>query len=518
MTGGTTEWNGTTRRRIGARIGLAVVAVTLLGVGVACGEPEPPPPPPVFSVTTSPPMFPAFDPEIVDYVVRCNGAPVRVVVDAPDDHPTSIEGGPFQTGRLEADVALTAGQALSVLDLSLLRDYSVRCLPSDYPAFTVSGRGQQAEYYLTAPFGFTGWSLTPQYATIFDRNGVPVWWSKTRLNSNFVTLFDNLDLGVVRNDDEPPEARSLLFGNLVQEITADGMPADAVYDNHDLLRLANGNYVFVYNTVTTMDVRGAFPSYSADSGLEAAEVLDHVVVEVQPDGTVVWSWKASDHIAPSEMDPQWEEFVYTSLHPNGYDIYHWNSVEATPTGYVMSYRHLDAIYAVTRDGAGTLEWKLGGSARPESLTPDLDPVFVGGGGFGGQHDARILADGTVSLYDNGTDRGRAPRAVRYRLALNEPVGTGGTATLVEQVSSPTVGSSFCCGSARRLPGGHWLFGFGGTGVIEEVAPTGRIDQPDGTPVFRIEIGDGLLEYRTEPIPQGRLNWWFLRIAMDIANP
>jgi hypothetical protein len=34
MTGGTTD---RTARRIGARIGLALVAVTLLGVGVACG-------------------------------------------------------------------------------------------------------------------------------------------------------------------------------------------------------------------------------------------------------------------------------------------------------------------------------------------------------------------------------------------------------------------------------------------------------------------------------------------------
>lgn len=520
MTGGS---RNRTRTRLGARLGLAVATITLLGVGVACGEPDPPPPPESVSIATTPELFPAFDPEIIDYVVRCDGSPIHVSVDAPSDHPISIDGAPAQTGHLEADVARVEGQAFLVTDESLLRNYSIRCLPYDYPAFTVSGHGEGAEYYLTLPFGLVGFSLTPQYATIFDRNGVPVWWSKTRLPSNFATLFSNLDLGIVRNDDQPPQVRSLLFGNVVQTVTADGMPGSAIYDNHDLLRLDNGHFVFVYNVVTTMDVRGAFPHHSGDSSLASAGVLDHVVVEVEADGTVVWEWRASDHIDPAETDPQWEEQLYAGLHPNGYDLYHWNSIEATPTGYLMSFRHDDAVYAVTRDPGqpddGRVEWKLGGSDRPESLDVVDDPVFTGGGGFGGQHDARRLPDGTVTISDNGTDLSRAPRGVRYRLALDSPVGTGGTATLVEQVSdSGTVGSSFCCGSARRLSDGHWLFGFGGTGVIEEIAPTGRIDQPDGTPVFRIRFSGGPLEYRTEPISEGRLNWWFLRIAMNVANP
>lgn len=522
MTGVSTDRTGTTRRRIGARIGLAVVAVTLLGVAVACGEPEPPPPPPPLSVTTTPPLFPAFDPDVTDYVVRCTGAPVHVVVDAPADHEVAIDRGAFSTGRLEADVAVTEGQAFTVTDLALLSDFRIRCLPYDYPDFTVAGRGEQAEYYLTLPFGISGLSLTPQYATIFDRNGVPVWWSKDRLHSNFATLFDNLDYGVVFNDNQPSEVRSLLTGALVDTVTADTMPAGAIYDNHDLLRLASGNYVFVYNETVTLDVRDAFPSYPGDGGLASAEVLDHVLVEVEPDGTVVWSWRASDHIAPAEMDPQWEVTVHDGLHPDGYDIFHWNSVEATPTGYILSMRHEDAIFAITRDPGqpadGRIEWKLGGSARPESLTISGDPVFTSSH-FGGQHDARLLPDGTVTLFDNGTGLGRPPRGVRYSLALNSPIGTGGTATLVEQVrDSATVPSSFCCGSTRRLPGGNWLFGWGSTGVIQEIAPSGSIGAPDGRSVFRITFQGGPLEYRTEPVAPGRLNWFFLAVAMDLANP
>ncbi len=39
----------------------------------------------------------------------------------------------------------------------------------------------------------------------------------------------------------------------------------------------------------------------------------------------------------------------------------------------MSFRHLDAVYSV-RKIDGSVDWKLGGTARPESLTVLNDPV------------------------------------------------------------------------------------------------------------------------------------------------
>ena len=512
-------------RRVPApRIVVGLAVAVLAGVVVSCGEPDPPPPPPItqVAITTSPGLFPTFSADTIDYVVRCTGAPIHVLVDAPDDHPISIDDQPAATGHLEADVNRTEGQAFQIVDQSLLRAYSVRCLPYDYPNFTVSGHGQQAEYYLTAPFGL-GLPLSPEYITIFDRNGVPVWWSKTRQPVNFATRFSDGNLGLVRFDDQPSEVFSLLPPVTVRQVASNAQPPGAIYDNHDVLLLPNGHYVYVYNYRRTMDASGAFPSHTDDTSLHNATVLDHVLVEIDARGNPVWSWDAADHIAPSEMDPQWEHDVYTGLDPDGYDVFHWNSVEATPSGFLLSFRHLDAVFAITKDPGqgddGEVEWKLGGSPRAESLTVAADPVFSGASHFGGQHDARRLSDGTITLYDNGSGLGRAPRGVRYRLALNSPVGTGGTATLIEQVSdSADVPSSFCCGSARRLPGGNWLFGFGGTGVIAEVASTGDLNRPDGTVVFRIVYDAPVVEYRTEPIQAGALNWFVLRLSMDAQNP
>ena len=76
------------------------------------------------------------------------------------------------------------------------------------------------------------------------------------------------------------------------------------------------------------------------------------------------------------MDPQWySQYITGGSAP--YDVYHWNSVDYTGTGFLLSFRHLDAVYDIDQ-ASGNILWKLGGSARPESLTVLNDPVFAGG--------------------------------------------------------------------------------------------------------------------------------------------
>jgi hypothetical protein len=83
-----------------------------------------------------------------------------------------------------------------------------------------------------------------------------------------------------------------------------------------------------------------------------------------------------------------------------------------------------------------------------------------------------------------------------------------TATLVEQVADPDlVPSSFCCGSARKLPRGDWAFGWGGTDTISEMTPT-------GDRVFQLEFTSGPIIYRATPIAEGQVDRDALRAAMD----
>ena len=188
-----------------------------------------------------------------------------------------------------------------------------------------------------------------------------------------------------------------------------------------------------------------------------------------------------------------------------YDAYHWNSIEATPTGYLLSFRHLDAVVNIDRD-SGDIVWKLGGTTTPQSLTVLDDPVFTGGSHFGGQHDARLLDDGTVTLFDDGTNLGRAPRGVRYQI---DPGAR--TATMLEQQTDSVAPGAFCCGSARRLAGGNWVFGWGSTNSVSEVTNT-------GARVFLLQLAEGSLVYRAIPVEFGVLSREALRAGMDAQYP
>jgi hypothetical protein len=217
----------------------------------------------------------------------------------------------------------------------------------------------------------------------------------------------------------------------------------------------------------------------------------------------VWSWRASDHIGIDETTAHWR----TAQVGGAYDPFHWNAVELTGDGVILSMRHDDAIYKVDRD-TGAIEWKLGGSPTPESLTVVGDPVFGagGGGGFGGQHDARLSGD-TLTLYDNGSMRARPPRGVTYRLDL-----AARTATLVNTVDLAAEPSSRCCGTFRRLFGGNHVTAWGGNA---DGAPDFTETTGGDALVFELNFtGAGIFTYRVTPVVGGVWSRDALRAGMD----
>jgi hypothetical protein len=225
----------------------------------------------------------------------------------------------------------------------------------------------------------------------------------------------------------------------------------------------------------------------------------------------VRQWFASDHIPLTEIPAAWcSTIVNGPVGGTVYDVYHVNSAEAAGSDYVMSFRHLDAAYRV-RGADGSVVWKLGGTPRPESLTILNDPEFVSGSGFGGQHDARVLNDGSVTVFDNGFHPDpalrHAPRAVRYAIDANAR-----TASLLEQIRDPAnLPPAGCCGSARKLATGNWLVSWGGTNMISELTPS-------GTRAFNLRYQNGPFSYRSHPVLPGVMSRATLREGMDAQFP
>ena len=206
---------------------------------------------------------------------------------------------------------------------------------------------------------------------------------------------------------------------------------------------------------------------------------------------------------------RWGTEEVSNVHLGGpYDIVHLNSIQPDGNGIIASFRHTDAIYRIKRNSAGDIDWKLGGAPDSHSLKIIGDPLAPNS--FGGQHDARRLPDGTVTVFDNGTDLGQPPRVTRWKIDTRKR-----TATLVQSFGDSRIAASPCCGSARRLTGGHWVVSWGGTSLATETDASGH---PLLTFDFGQTSGTDNFAYRVLPISPGTVSAAALRAAMNAMHP
>jgi hypothetical protein len=288
-----------------------------------------------------------------------------------------------------------------------------------------------------------------------------------------------------------------LGGSTVRRLAAVGVPTDF----HEIQQLPNGHFLLdAYRPRHGVDLRPY-------GGPASATVYDAEIQEITPSGHRVWRWSSRGHIGLAETQQWWPTLnEIQNRKPaadRAYDVVHLNSIAKDGDGLVISARHTDAVYRIDR-ATGRVDWKLGGTHTPQSLSIAGDPQY-GSTTFGGQHDARVLPDGTLTVHDNGNNRSRPPRVVRYGIDAGAR-----TATLLEQLTDPDVPKSQWGGSTRKLPGGNWVTSWGGKPFVTEMTPSG--DQ-----VFRLVLTHSS-SYRTFPVPFGTLGAARLRAAMDAMHP
>jgi hypothetical protein len=186
---------------------------------------------------------------------------------------------------------------------------------------------------------------------------------------------------------------------------------------------------------------------SALGGRKDGIVEDNVIQEIDVEtGALLFEWHALGSIPLGESyrpAPEKEGQFH--------DPYHFNSIQLTPDGdYLVSARHTSALYKI--DGrTGAIVWRLGGKRSDFELGP--------GARFNLQHDARLLDDGTVSLFDNVTEdvdeKGALSRGLVLRLDER-----GKTATVAREYTHPGVISG-TQGSMETLGGSKAFVGWGG---------------------------------------------------------
>ena len=316
------------------RVRTCLVAATfaVAGIAVACE------PPPQLSISSNPALFPEFSPTVSDYVSRCSAStPVSVSVNAPSDTIVSVNQNLGASGTFTATVHRDVGQRFTIVVGRAgqpTQTYNVRCIPADFPKWTTrrSGTPQADSYVTVLPVdGFLG----TNYPAILTRTGCRCGGRPAAEHSSRRCFRTGMSPGPCSVG--PAEPRSIVWTvPCVRTINTVSAPGDF----HDLITLANGDYVMA----TAVQRSGV--DLSSWGGPVNATVIDHVFEEITPQGTVAWSWDTLDHIPVTETTAHWRADSANQHSP--YDPFHYNSVESTGDGFIISFRHLDAVYKIDR--------------------------------------------------------------------------------------------------------------------------------------------------------------------------
>ena len=358
-----------------------------------------------------------------------------------------------------------------------------RCLPVDFPHW-------QFESLQPAPAGLFTVSFKANedsrpWVIVYDSKGVPRWWYRPDTRALWAQVLQNGTIAWPRSFGDgygldPRMAHEIRSptGKLLRLVRTRG----AIIDGHEFRELDNGNVLVDSYVPETADLRRF-------GGPAKAAIVSAEIQEIDPRGRVLWRWNSREHIGLGETGRWWHNVLANPRRRlqglASFDPVHINSIE--PRGrdeVVISTRHTDAVYGIRRS-TGEIAWKLGGRETPESLRVVGDPAQKL---LGGQHDARIAADGKISIYDNGKDRPRRPRVVFYRLDLGQR-----EAIYRGQLNDPEVRTSHCCGSARQLPDGGWLVSWGDNPLVTQFDPDGEIE-------FRLKLAAPT--FRAVPVPPG----------------
>lgn len=270
-----------------------------------------------------------------------------------------------------------------------------------------------------------------------------------------------------------------------------------LFDGHDIQILPNGHFVILGLENVTMNLSSYnyFGLNHTNPGSTTATVKCGVIQEQDAAKNVVFEWHSKDYYNFSDVDP----FFLNS--PNNVDWTHFNAVEYDADGnYLISLRHFNEITKIKRSDSSIM-WRLGGNANQFTFINDAQQ-------FKGQHDIRRIANGNITIYDNGRSSPLHPAAGK-EYQLNE---TALTANLVWSYTENNSTNSNSLGNHQRLPNGNSLLNYGTLNNLNHVF---NVVKPTGAKVFEIVFTDTLRSYRSFNYPI--LPWDLKRPVINCAT-
>lgn len=432
--------------------------------------------PPVRSVTVSGPgtsLWPTYDASVERFAIGTNAeTDGQVTLTASTGDPDGVvlvDGRPVANGADTTVTGLEPGDEVNVqfTDTAGHGNQSFVYLPGGFPRLRAASHG-------TGPtggkvfLGLASYLSETAYETAVDRNGVPVHVVASAKNHDFKPSAAGDGHYTVAH--LRPGSTNEDAGYQIDELDGRFRPvASHTLDRVKRIGLRRDDTDF-HDVELTDDGRAVLVGYQRRERPSGRTWLDAIIQITDPSGDAEFTWSSKGHVKPGE--------AYV-LGARGWDYAHLNSVQLQPNGdLVASFRNTGQVLriATTRHHGhrpGDVVWRLGGQ-RNEFTFVD-DPYA----GFCAQHDARILPDGHLLMFDNGSrDEESGPLFPQTADMCPDPADPAGpriarpqsrvaeyaldvearTATLVWSHQVPGRYAAFA-GSAQRLRGGHTLVGW-----------------------------------------------------------
>jgi len=346
-------------------------------------------------------------------------------------------------------------------------------LPSDLPSIRIDSVNNPAPgdiFISDFPYGTTKYGF---YLTIYDNSGNVVKYKKLPDRA--------FDFKVEPNGNLTYYTDSTWFEMDTSFTVIDSFKCGNGYtaDPHDFELLPNGHALLIATDTEPVDM-----SKIVDGGDPNALVIGSIIQELDNSKNVIFQWRSWDHIPITDS--------YEDLTNHVIDYLHMNSVDFDTDGNLLvSGRHVSMIWKINRS-TGDIMWRLGGKENQFTFINEHQsnaPTY-----FSYQHDVRRIANGDITLFDNGNQHiPNYSRAVEYKLDEENK-----TATLVwDYRHNPDIYGN-AMGSVQRLPNGNTLIGWGrasatGQAVLTEI-------HPDKSIALELFYPGNLTSYRAYKFP------------------
>jgi hypothetical protein len=223
-------------------------------------------------------------------------------------------------------------------------------------------------------------------------------------------------------------------------------------DLHDF-QLAPDDVAFVtaYNPIRC--------NLAAVKGAKDGAIVDTAIQEIDMStGLVRWEWHSLDHVAAEESETE----APKSATP--WDWFHLNSIDLQPDGNIfISARSTWAGYQL-EGASGKILWRLGGLKSSFKMGPGTETAW--------QHDGRILPDGEVTFFDDGSNPPIHQQSRALRIALDFKTHQARLVAAYTHANPQLLAASQ--GNMQTLADGNTVVGYGGVPAISEYAGDGSL--------------------------------------------